>query len=311
MNDILNTKLKTEKTPDSRKTGRNVSKKIYTVKAESISHSFSAHQVLDNVSFQVEKGEIFGLLGPSGAGKTTLIKILTGQLSQDNGTAELLGRDTRRLGAEERRQIGAMMDNLGLYDRLSIYNNLSFYADILHVSRRKINGILKELGLYEARNKAVAKLSKGMKNRLSLARALMNDAQILFLDEPTAGLDPATTREIHHTLRQQKEQGCTIFLTTHNMYEAENLCGQVALLGEGRIIEIGSPTEICQKYNHLNKLRITLRDGKNVVLENNSSSALAVKEFLEKNMITSIHSTEPTLETVFVELTGKELNEYE
>lgn len=302
MNDTLNTK---------RKTDVNVGKTLYTVKAENISHSFSEHQVLDKVSFQVKKGEVFGLLGPSGAGKTTLIKILTGQLLQDNGTAELLGRDTRKLSAKERKQIGAMMDNLGLYDRLSIYNNLSFYADILHVSRHRINDILKEIGLYEDRNKAVAKLSKGMKNRLSLARAFMNDAKILFLDEPTAGLDPVTTREIHHTLCQQKKQGCTIFLTTHNMYEAQSLCDQVALLGEGRIIEIGNPTEICQKYNHLNKLRITLNDGKNVVLENNSSSALAVKEYLEKDIITSIHSTEPTLETVFIELTGKGLNEDE
>ena len=311
MKDTLNTKLNTGKTPDSRKTEMNVNNICYTVKAENISHSFSAHQVLDKVSFRVQKGEIFGLLGPSGAGKTTLIKILTGQLLQDDGTAELLGRDTRKLSAKERRQIGAMMDNLGLYERLSIYNNLSFYADILHVPRHKINDILKELGLYESRNKAVAKLSKGMKNRLSLARALMNDAPILFLDEPTAGLDPATTREIHHTLYQQKKQGCTVFLTTHNMYEAENLCDQVALLDGGRIVDMGSPTDICQKYNHLNKLNITLKDGRHVTLENDSSCALAVKEYLEKNMITSIHSTEPTLETVFVELTGKGLNEYE
>lgn len=311
MNDTLNTGLKISKTPDCRKKEMKMDQIIYTVKAESISHSFTGHQVLDKVSFQVQKGEIFGLLGPSGAGKTTLIKILTGQLSPDSGTAELFGRNTRKLSAKERRQIGVMMDNLGLYDRLSIYNNLAFYADILHVSRHRINDILKELGLYEARNRAVSKLSKGMANRLSLARALMNDAQILFLDEPTAGLDPVTTREIHHTLRQQKEQGCTIFLTTHNMYEAQNLCNQVALLDGGKIIDMGSPTNICQKYNHLNRLNITLKDGRHITLENDSSSAPAVKEYLEKNMITSIHSTEPTLETVFVELTGKGLNEYE
>ena len=271
MNDTLNTGLKISKTPDCRKKEMKMDQIIYTVKAESISHSFTGHQVLDKVSFQVQKGEIFGLLGPSGAGKTTLIKILTGQLSPDSGTAELFGRDTRKLSAKERRQIGVMMDNLGLYDRLSIYNNLAFYADILHVSRHRINDILKELGLYEARNRAVSKLSKGMANRLSLARALMNDAQILFLDEPTAGLDPVTTREIHHTLRQQKEQGCTIFLTTHNMYEAQNLCNQVALLDGGKIIDMGSPTNICQKYNHLNRLNITLKDGRHITLENDSS----------------------------------------
>ncbi len=281
------------------------------IKAQNLCHSFAGRRVLDGVSFQVQKGEIFGLLGPSGAGKTTLIKILTGQLSQDSGTASLLGRDSRKLSSHERRQIGAMMDCLGLYERLSIYSNLSFYADILHVPHRKINDILQGIGLYEDRKKPVSKLSKGMKNRLSLARALMNDAPVLFLDEPTAGLDPATTRKIHCTLNKQRELGCTLLLTTHNMFEAQSLCDRVALLYQGRIIDMGNPSDICRKYNHLNKLKITLTDGRDILLENGSASALPVKEYLERNMVASIHSTEPTLETVFIELTGKELGEYE
>lgn len=282
-----------------------------TVVVRNLSHRFANHQVLRDVTFQVQEGEIFGLLGPSGAGKTTLIKILTGQLRQDNGYSEILGKDTQKLGDLERKQIGAMMDNFGLYERLSVYDNLSFYADIYHVSRNKINGLLKSIGLYEARRTGVSKLSKGMKNRLSLARALMNNIHLLFLDEPTVGLDPVTTREIHHVLKQQKEKGTTIFLTTHNMHEAESLCDHVALLSNGSIIEYGKPVDICKKYNHLNKLRITLRNGELITLENGSASALLIKEYLEKNMIESIHSTEPTLETVFVELTGKGLNEYE
>ena len=278
-----------------------------TVAVKNISHRFADHQVLNDITFQVQNGEIFGLLGPSGAGKTTLIKILTGQLRQDDGYAEILGKDTKKLSKCEHKQIGTMMDNFGLYERLSVYDNLSFYADIYHVSHRTINDILKSIGLYERRNTAVSKLSKGMKNRLSLARALMNNAAILFLDEPTAGLDPVTTREIHRVLAKQKEKGTTIFLTTHNMYEAESLCDHVALLDQGRIIEYGRPADICKKYNHLNKFQITFQDGEMITLENGSASALLMKEYLEKNMIASIHSTEPTLETVFVELTGKEL----
>lgn len=278
-----------------------------TIIARELALSFGENQVLNNISFQIPAGEIFGLLGPSGAGKTTLIKILTGQLKPDEGCALLLGRDTRELRAVEHGQIGMMMDNFGLYDRMSVMSNLSFYADIYHVSRSRIPDILKSIGLYEARNTAAAKLSKGMKNRLSLARALMNDAKILFLDEPTSGLDPSTTREIHEVLKEQRERGATIFLTTHNMYEAEALCSHVALLSRGRILEYGTPADVRRKYNHLNRLQITLKNGQSVSLENTAASALQIKEYLEQEAIEAIHSTEPTLETVFIELTGEGL----
>lgn len=278
------------------------------VMVQNLSLRFGGNQVLSKIAFEIPEGEIFGLLGPSGAGKTTLIKILTGQLQQDDGYAELLGKDTRKLCAAEHKQIGTMMDNFGLYDRLSVYDNLAFYSDIYHISRSRINDILKDIALYESRNTAVSRLSKGMKNRLSLARALMNNARILFLDEPTSGLDPATTREIHDILAKQKEKGTTIFLTTHNMFEAESLCDHVALLSKGNIIEYGKPTDICKKYNHLNKLRVTLKDGETLVLENGSASAMRMKEYLEGDRIEAIHSTEPTLETVFIEMTGRGLD---
>lgn len=280
-----------------------------TITAQNLSHSFSGNSVLCDVSFQVQSGEIFGLLGPSGAGKTTLIKILTGQLRQTSGYAEILGKDTTKLCDAEHRQIGTMMDNFGLYERLSVYDNLAFYSDVYRTPRSAIDGILKSIGLYEGKRTPVLKLSKGMKNRLSLARALMNHASLLFLDEPTAGLDPSTTQEIHRVLAAQKGQGTTIFLTTHNMQEAENLCDHIALLYNGSIIEYGSPADIRKKYNYLNKLRVSLTSGETVLLENGSASAIPMKEYLEQNQIETIHSTEPTLETVFVELTGKELNE--
>lgn len=224
------------------------------IMAENLSIRFAEKQVLNNITLKIPTGEIFGLLGPSGAGKTTLIKLLIGQLRQENGYARLLGKDTRDLSPLEHRQIGIMMDNLGLYERLSAYDNLAFYADIYRVPHNKITDILKNIGLYEARRTAVCKLSKGMKNRLSLARALMNNAKILFLDEPTAGLDPATAKEIHAIMAEQKKKGTSIFLTTHNMSEAENLCDHIAILNKGRIIEYGKPTDICKKYHHLNEL---------------------------------------------------------
>ncbi len=249
------------------------------VRAEKLSFKFADNQVLDNISFEIQKGEIFGLLGPSGAGKTTLIKVLMGQLKQKEGYAELLGKDTRELGALEYGQIGIMMDHFGLYERMSAYDNLAFYADIYQVPRSRVADILKSMGLYEARGTAVSRLSKGMRNRLSLARAMLHDVKILFLDEPTSGLDPVTTREIHTVLAEQKKKGTTIFLTTHNMYEAENLCDHVALLSKGSIIEYGRPASVCRKYNHLNKLQVTLKDGKTILLENGSASAPLIKEY--------------------------------
>lgn len=278
------------------------------ITAKNLSVKFVQKQVLNDITFGIQEGEIWGLLGPSGAGKTTLVKILTGQIKQDGGNAVLLGKDTRELRPSEHGKIGIMMDNFGLYDRLSVYNNLSFYADIYQVSHDKIADILKSIELYEARNTAVTKLSKGMKNRLSLARALMNHPKILFLDEPTSGLDPATTREIHAILREEKKKGTTIFLTTHNMFEAESLCDHIALLSDGNIIEYGGPAEICRKYNHLNKLQVTLKGGEMFLMENDGTSAPQIKEYLEKELIQAIHSTEPTLESVFLELTGKGLD---
>lgn len=283
-----------------------------TIVIEKITHRFGEHTVLDQLSLKVQEGEVFGLLGPSGAGKTTLIKILTGQLAQTDGHAELFGTDTQKLGRKEHAMIGAMMDNFGLYERLSVYDNLTFYAQIYQMPRSTISAvttdILKRMGLYEARKTAVSGLSKGMKNRLSLARALMNHPRLLFLDEPTSGLDPVTTREIHTILREQKKKGTTIFLTTHNMFEAQSLCDHVGLLYNGHLIEYGEPDEICRKYNHLNRIQITLKNSETVSLTNDKTAAAPLAEYLEKEEISAIHSTEPTLESVFIELTGKGLD---
>lgn len=283
-----------------------------TITITDITHRFGDHTVLDHLSLNVRKGEIFGLLGPSGAGKTTLIKLLTGQLAQTDGQAALFGTDTRKLGQKEHAMIGAMMDNFGLYERLSAWDNLTFYAQIYQIPRHTISAattdILKRIGLYEARKTAVSGLSKGMKNRLSLARALMNQPRLLFLDEPTSGLDPVTTREIHAILREQKKNGTTIFLTTHNMFEAESLCDHVGLLSNGQLIEYGNPHEICRKYNHLNKIQITLKNGETVSLTNDRTAAVPLAAYLEKEDIAAIHSTEPTLESVFIELTGRGLD---
>ena len=272
-----------------------------------IVQKFGNHEVLKDISMTIEKGEIFGLLGPSGAGKTTLIKIVTGQLKPTAGSAVTDGKNAAGLRGSEYRRIGMMMDGLGLYGRLSCYDNLKLFTKIYGISENKIYEVLEKVGLSEAKKRPAEKLSKGMRGRLSFARAVLNEPAILFLDEPTSGLDPATTNRIHEMILEEQAKGTTIFLTTHNMAEAEKLCQHVALLHEGKIVEYGEPKEVCRKYNHQNKLKIRLYDGRCLEMENERSAAEAVREYLEQGMIETIHSTEPNLETVFMELTGRSL----
>ncbi len=277
------------------------------IKLTDVVQCFGEHEVLRGVSLQIRKGEIFGLLGPSGAGKTTLIKIVTGQLKPSAGQVMVNGKNAADLNGSMYLRMGIMMDSYGLYGRLSCYDNLRLFAKIYGTAEGKIDEVLKKVGLLEAKKCPAGKLSKGMRGRLALARAVMNEPEILFLDEPTSGLDPAATKQIHELLLAEQEKNTTIFLTTHNMAEAEKLCSHVALLNEGTIVEYGEPKEICRKYNHQNQLQIRLYDGRYLELKNDCRAVGTLQTYLEQGMIETIHSTEPNLETVFMELTGKGL----
>lgn len=277
------------------------------IKVSGLSHSFGVKTVLKNINFEIEEGAIFGLLGPSGAGKTSIIKILTGQLIASKGESVLLNKNTAKLSGTDYNSIGIMMDNFGLYDRMSCYDNLKFFCKIMGVDKAKIYDVLEKVRLKDAAKTNVSDLSKGMGNRMLLARAILNNPKVLFLDEPTSGLDPKTTQEIHQLILELKENGTTIFLTTHNMTEAEKLCENIALLNEGEIIEYGNPKEICRKYNHQKKLLLHLYDGSDVELSYSKEDMEKVKMYLDNSQMETIHSTEPNLETVFIELTGRKL----
>ena len=272
-----------------------------------ITKSFGEKKVLDDINLDVKKGEILGLLGPSGAGKTTLIKILTGQLSAENGKSVINGINSQKLSGDDYRNFGIMMDNFGVYDRLSCFENLKIFARIYGIKNDKINEALESVGLSDAKKTPAQNLSKGMKIRLRLARVFMINPDILFLDEPTSGLDPATADEIQKMIQKEKEKGKTIFLTTHTMTEAEKLCDNVALLSDGKIVEYGNPKEICRRYNHQKKLKIHLTDGTEKEIPHDENSAEIISELIKSGRAETIHTTEPDLETVFMELTGKEL----
>lgn len=269
--------------------------------------NFFEKNVLDNICLDIQEGEIFGLLGPSGAGKTTLIKILTGQLKQTSGTAEILGIPNIQLDSKSYTQIGMVLDQTGLYERLSCYDNLALFAEIYSISKSKIKPVLEKVGLEEDIRKPVSHLSKGMKQRLVLARAIMHQPKILFLDEPTSALDPATSSYIHHLILEEKTKGTSIFLTTHNMEEASKLCDRIALLHQGKILENDTPQAICNKYNHQNKIQVELKNGEIKLLENQASTGSVLKVYFENGAIKTIHSMEPNLETIFMELTGRKL----
>ena len=211
-----------------------------SVSMENIEKSFGGNQVLRGVTFHAQAGEIFGLLGPSGSGKTTIIHILTKQLAPDKGAYHV---------AAHSREVGLLLEHDGLFDRLSCLDNLIVFEDIYGLPRQKTLEALAQVGLTDAKQTTVKNLSKGMRQRLALARAILHRPKVLFLDEPTSALDPTTARGIHQLILDLRQGGSTIFLTTHNMEEATHLCDRVVMLHKGSIIEAGSPEDICKKYN--------------------------------------------------------------
>lgn len=279
------------------------------IRCKNVAKSFDDKAVLKGISFDITEGQIFGLLGPSGAGKTTLIKILTGQLSFDGGEVITLDKEIEKLTGEDKRKIGIMMDQFGVYERLSCSDNLKIYADIYGIQYSKIKEILQYVGLGGAEKRSASKLSKGMEARLRLARVFMHSPKLIFLDEPTSGLDPKSMQAIHKLILDKKKDGCTIFLTTHNMEEAAKLCDKVALLNEGEIVEIGKPSDVCLKYNHKKKIILRLTSGEEMELSHDATSAKKIYELMQENTIEAIHSSEPNLETVFLEITGRKLQE--
>lgn len=273
------------------------------ITVEKITKRFGNKTALNQIQFNVDKGEIFGFLGPSGAGKTTLINILTGQLKADEGTTQLLGKDTKDLTPEDLARIGLVGDSSGYYEKLSLEKNLIVYAKIYGLPNSRVDEVLEQVGLLESKKTLAEKLSTGMRQRMFLARALLNRPELLFLDEPTSGLDPMTSKKVHRLLEELKAAGTTIFLTTHDMVEATEMCDRISLLNQGDLVEIGTPRDIIQKYNKEKRVKVTFID--------HSEQVMAFEDLKDQDMrqVELIHSMEPTLEDIFIQLTGEKLND--
>ena len=272
------------------------------ISISNLSKSFHHKVALDQVTLAISEGEVFGFLGPSGAGKTTTINILTGQMKPDNGTAMIFGKDCQHIQPGDLRQIGIMSDSVGFYEKMTVIDNLTFFAKFHGVELAEVEQLLKRLDLYDARKSKAEKLSTGMKQRLLLIRAILHRPKILFLDEPTSGLDPSLSRKVHDILMELKEEGTTIFLTTHDMEEATKLCDRIALLHKGKLVEYGRPQEIIQKHSQEEMVELTYDNGRKRIVAKSELS-----EYLSQH-VTSIHTLTTSLEDIFIKLTGEQFN---
>lgn len=278
------------------------------IEVKGLAKLFGNKAALKNVNFVVKKGETIGFLGPNGSGKTTTIKILTAQLQATAGEVKIFDQPVKKLkDPSYMKRIGILTDNSSLYERLTIHDNLALYCDLYGVEKGRIHEVLDSVNLLQDRKKRVQKLSRGMKQRVVLARAILHKPDLLFLDEPTSALDPVNMKHIHAGLKQLNAEGATIFLTTHDMQEAEDICDQVAFLNNGEIVMYDTPQNVRTQQKNTT-VSLLLKGNRTVTVENNAQGAEEIYEYMKAGQILTIHSNEPTLGDVFEELTGRNLS---
>jgi fluoroquinolone transport system ATP-binding protein len=265
---------------------------------------------VEDVSFEIRQGEIFGFLGPSGAGKSTVQNILTGLLPLQKGEVTYEGVSIRKLDARFFNRLGVSFEHPNLYGRLTGFENLKFFAGMFDVPTADPSQLLEAVGLTEAAHRRVSAYSKGMRQRLVFARALINHPSILFLDEPTSGLDPNTAAVVKNLILQKKKEGATIFLTTHNMLIADELCDRVAFLNEGRIVALDTPRAL--KLQH-GERSVQVEFGANGTVESrlffldNPEDHRQFTTLVQEHPVQTIHTQEASLEQIFIQLTGRGL----
>ncbi|HUV52986.1 MAG TPA: ABC transporter ATP-binding protein [Dehalococcoidia bacterium] len=279
--------------------------------AEELTYRYGELVAVDGISFNVAEGEILGFLGPNGAGKTTTVKILTGQLKPKGGKATLLGMDVAKNVDKVQGDIGVCFEVTNLYEQMSAIENLRFFARLFGVHSLDAEALLARVGLAGRGKDRVATYSKGMKQRLMVARSLVNRPRVLFLDEPTAGLDPTSSESIRNIILQERERGATVFLTTHDMLEADKLSDRVAFMNQGKIVALDTPHNLKQQHGkRALKAKISTESGgledREVILDTPETPG-AVQELFAREKVVTIHSEEATLEHIFINITGRGL----
>jgi ABC-2 type transport system ATP-binding protein len=281
------------------------------IEAQDLCKSYGHVQALRSLTFQVPAGQIFGFLGHNGAGKTTAIKILTTVLHADSGSARVLGWDVRRDAERIAQQIGVVYEEQNLYERISARDNLALMASLYDVpdARRRIGTVLALVGLESRANDPVGKYSNGMKQRLLIARAILHQPAVLFLDEPTRGLDPSAALQIRALIHDLKQHGITVLLTSHQMEEVDHLCDRVAFLSEGRLVADDTPRNLKLRYGR--RAVGVLLDGADEEVDLSLDDPLAVARlnaWLTERRVRSMHTREATLEEVFLQVAGRPLD---
>lgn len=281
------------------------------IQAENLTYRYGHLLAVDHINFEVGEGEILGFLGPNGAGKSTTVKMLTGQLLPKEGRATLLGMDVARRPKQVQAQIGVCFETTNLYENMSGIENLKLFANLFGIKGFDAEALLKRVGLDGRGNDRVEGYSKGMKQRLMVARALVNRPKILFLDEPTEGLDPTSAQAIRSLILEEQQRGATVFLTTHDMHEADRLCHRVAFIDRGKIVALDSPHALKQQYGQrLIRAEVQTGDGSLLTREivmDRADTPLEMEALFKAEKVVTIHSAEATLEDIFIRITGRGL----
>jgi len=280
------------------------------IKVRNLRFSYGDAVAVDDINFEVDRGKIFGFLGPNGAGKSTTIKLLIGMLPLQQGEIELLGMSIGSQNHKIRSRIGVCFEEKNLYLQMTAGENLEFFARLFGVRRFSPTALLRRVGLDERSNERVKNYSKGMRQRLMVARALVNEPDLLFLDEPTDGLDPVSSQAVRTIIEEEAERGAAVLLTTHDMFEADQLSDRVAFINEGKIVATDSPEELKLKYGRRSVRIKTRRDGtidEEVVGLDSNEAGDRLKAAAANPALMTIHTEEATLEDIFIQLTGRGL----
>jgi ABC-2 type transport system ATP-binding protein len=264
-------------------------------------------RAVDGVSFDVAPGEVFGLLGHNGAGKTTTIRMLTGRTRPTGGTAEIAGFDVVAERDRIKPIVNLVFEDQNLYERFSGHDNLRIFADLYGVPRARADELLARVGLSEAAARKVKTYSTGMKQRLLIARGLINKPRVLFLDEPTRGLDPSSARDLRDLIADLSKGGTTVFLTTHYMDEADELCHRVAFLSHGKIVALDHPRELKLRYGERTASVVLQDRTERIVHLDDPVDADRLAAWMRAGEVLTVHSQEGTLEDVFINLAGRPL----
>ncbi len=274
------------------------------VQVDGLEKAYGAVRAVDGISFSIDSGEIFGLLGHNGAGKTTTIRMLTGRTKPNSGKATIAGFDIVTERERIKPLINLVFEDQNLYERLTGRDNLEVFADLYGAPRARVTELLGRVGLTDAAKRRVKTYSTGMKQRLLIARALINQPRLLFLDEPTRGLDPASARDLRELVRQLSDAGTTVFLTTHYMEEADELCHRVAFLSKGKIVAMDTPRDLKLRYGE-RTASVLLRDRREEMVKlNDAADAQRLAGWMANGEVLTLHSQEGSLEDVFIALAG-------